>query len=50
MKIKIFVITFFAILFLNGQKTNYAQSVPVTEEYFGIKITDEYRNLEEPTG
>lgn len=47
MKIKIFVITFFAIVFLNGQKTNFAQSVPVTDEYFGIKITDQYRNLED---
>lgn len=30
----------------NAQKSNPAPSVPVTDEYFGIKIVDEYRNLE----
>ncbi len=33
--------------FYNAQKTNPAPSQPVTDEYFGMKITDEYRNLED---
>ncbi|RNA61961.1 prolyl oligopeptidase [Chryseobacterium nematophagum] len=31
---------------VNAQKTNLAPSNPVTDEYFGTKIIDEYRNLE----
>ncbi|MFZ4931971.1 prolyl oligopeptidase family serine peptidase [Chryseobacterium sp. Mn2064] len=30
-----------------AQKNNPAPSQPITEEYFGTKITDEYRNLED---
>lgn len=32
---------------INAQKTNLAPSKPVTDEYFGTKIVDEYRNLED---
>ncbi|MBT2620978.1 prolyl oligopeptidase family serine peptidase [Chryseobacterium sp. ISL-6] len=32
---------------INAQKTNLAPSAPVTDEYFGTKIVDEYRNLED---
>ncbi|WP_353149494.1 prolyl oligopeptidase family serine peptidase [Chryseobacterium sp.] len=48
MKDLIFVIT--AILYvlpINAQKNNLAPSKPVTEDYFGNKILDEYRNLED---
>lgn len=31
----------------HAQKTNPAPSKPVTEEFFGTKVTDEYRNLED---
>lgn len=31
---------------INAQKTNLAPSKPFTDEYFGTKIVDEYRNLE----
>lgn len=40
------IISTFSILPLNAQKSNHAPSVPVTDEYFGTKIVDEYRNLE----
>lgn len=43
MKIFIFV---FLSLFLNAQKSNLPPSVSVTDDYFGTKIIDEYRNLE----
>ena len=47
MKSKIFIITFILSVFLQAQKTNLAPSIPVTEDHFGIKITDDYRNLED---
>lgn len=31
---------------LNAQKINLAPSKPVTEDYFGIKVVDEFRNFE----
>ena len=44
----------YILLFINSvsslviaQKTNLAPSVPVTDEYHGIKVVDEYRNLED---
>ncbi|AZI38617.1 prolyl oligopeptidase family serine peptidase [Epilithonimonas vandammei] len=43
MKIFIFI---FLSLTLVAQKTNLAPSVPVTDHYFGTKIIDHYRNLE----
>ncbi|AJW64135.1 Prolyl endopeptidase precursor [Elizabethkingia miricola] len=45
----IFIITTFfsCISLLNAQKSNLALSVPTVDEYFGIKINDEYRNLED---
>jgi len=46
MKIRIFITTLFSIVSLNAQKTNLSASVPATDEYFGTKIADEYRNLE----
>ena len=46
MRIKIFVISFFLIVLINGQKYNLAPSKSFTDEYFGIKIVDDYRNLE----
>ena len=43
----------YLLLFINSvsslvtaQKTNLAPSVPVTDNYHGIKVVDEYRNLE----
>ena len=42
---KVFIITFFSLL-LSAQKINLAPSKPVTDNYFGTKIVDEYRNLE----
>lgn len=47
MKNKIFIITFFLSVFIQAQKSNVAPSITVTEEYFGIKVTDDYRNLED---
>jgi len=46
MKILIFIITFFSISFFDAQKKILAPSKPVTDNYFGTKIVDEYRNLE----
>lgn len=46
MKILIFIITFFTSLFFDAQKISLAPSKPVTDVYFGTKIIDEYRNLE----
>ncbi len=40
------IISTFYVLQLKAQKSNPAPSVPVTDEYFGTKIVDEYRNLE----
>ena len=43
----------YLLLFINSvsslviaQKTNLAPSVPVTDDYHGVKVVDEYRNLE----
>ncbi|MCJ7935736.1 MAG: prolyl oligopeptidase family serine peptidase [Chryseobacterium sp.] len=41
------IITGFYILPVHAQKNNLAPSKPVTEDYFGVKIVDEYRNLED---
>lgn len=46
MKIYIFIIICFFSFLSNAQKINLAPSVPTTDEYFGTKIVDEYRNLE----
>ncbi|MGH1520713.1 prolyl oligopeptidase family serine peptidase [Chryseobacterium sp. JK1] len=37
----------FILTLTQAQKTNLAPAVPVVDEYFGTKITDEYRNLED---
>ncbi|MBL3547915.1 prolyl oligopeptidase family serine peptidase [Chryseobacterium sp. KMC2] len=47
MKIRIFVIVCLLSAFTNAQKNTLAPSKPVTDEYFGIKIVDDYRNLED---
>ncbi|MDR4893954.1 MULTISPECIES: prolyl oligopeptidase family serine peptidase [unclassified Chryseobacterium] len=48
MKKLIFVIiAIFFVLPLYAQKNNAAPSKPITENYFGTKIIDEYRNLED---
>ncbi|MDC8100575.1 prolyl oligopeptidase family serine peptidase [Chryseobacterium rhizosphaerae] len=47
MKIRIFVIVCLLSAFINAQKNTLAPSKPVTDEYFGIKIVDDYRNLED---
>ncbi|MCY0968897.1 prolyl oligopeptidase family serine peptidase [Chryseobacterium wangxinyae] len=47
MKRIIFIITIFLTIFLNAQKYNLASSFPISDEYFGLKIVDEYRNLED---
>ncbi|WP_419868678.1 prolyl oligopeptidase family serine peptidase [Chryseobacterium sp. CT-SW4] len=39
-----FIVIAFNILY--SQRSHLAPSVPFTDEYFGIKIVDEYRNLE----
>ncbi|HCA06841.1 prolyl oligopeptidase family serine peptidase [Chryseobacterium sp.] len=44
---KLFLCIFlFIVAFFKAQKNNQAVSVPVTDEYFGVKIVDDYRNLE----
>lgn len=43
---KIVFIICLSTLFLHAQKTNLAPTKPVTDEYFGTKVIDEYRNLE----
>lgn len=40
------IISTLYVLPVNAQKNNPAPSIPVTEEYFGVKVVDEYRNLE----
>ncbi len=40
------IISTLYVLPVNAQKNNPAPSIPVTEEYFGAKVVDEYRNLE----
>ncbi len=48
MKNLIFVIIAVLYVFpVKAQKNNLAPSKPVTENYFGTKIVDEYRNLED---
>lgn len=47
MKSIIFIITIFFTVNVYSQKNNLAPSIPVTDEYFGSKIVDEYRNLED---
>ncbi|CAA7393492.1 prolyl oligopeptidase family serine peptidase [Chryseobacterium fistulae] len=46
MKTRIFITTLFSIAFLDAQKNNLAPSKPFTDNYFGTKIVDKYRNLE----
>lgn len=46
MRIKIFITAIFSISFLNAQKINLVPSKPVTDNYFDMKVVDEYRNLE----
>ncbi|CAA7393225.1 beta-propeller domain-containing protein [Chryseobacterium fistulae] len=41
------IISTFYVLSLKAQKSNPAPSIPTTDEYFGIKIVDKYRNLED---
>ncbi|KPH11201.1 prolyl oligopeptidase family serine peptidase [Chryseobacterium sp. ERMR1:04] len=44
----IFLINYFIFCtFINAQKSNLAPSKPVTDEYFGTKMVDDYRNLED---
>ena len=45
---RLIFIFFIHIVFgmLNAQKINLALSKPVTEDYFGIKVVDEFRNFE----
>lgn len=43
---KIFIITLFFSVLLKSQLNNLAPSSPVTDNYFGVKIVDNYRNLE----
>ncbi|MCL8535320.1 prolyl oligopeptidase family serine peptidase [Chryseobacterium gallinarum] len=45
MQYKIFI-TIFSSVFLGAQSNNLFQPVPVTDNHFGIKIIDDYRNLE----
>lgn len=42
----ILLISFSFFELVNAQKTTLAPSKPITDEYFGTKIVDEYRNLE----
>lgn len=42
----LFIITCFSSFLFHAQKTNLPPSVPATDEYFGVKISDDYRNLE----
>lgn len=46
MKNTIFIIAFLSIQYLVAQTDNPAPSVTITDEYFGNKIVDNYRNLE----
>ncbi|KAA2223814.1 prolyl oligopeptidase family serine peptidase [Chryseobacterium sediminis] len=43
---KLYFFLIFLCATVKAQKTNLAISKPVTNEYFGTKIVDEYRNLE----
>ncbi|OPC04412.1 prolyl oligopeptidase [Elizabethkingia meningoseptica] len=46
---KIYFLVYFITIAsqVNAQKTNPAPSKPVTDEYHGVKVVDEYRNLED---
>lgn len=46
MKYLIFIIICFFSVSVRAQKNNPAPSKPSTDDYFGIRIVDEYRNLE----
>lgn len=46
MHYKIFFIFILLTTSLKAQFNNQAPSVPATDDYFGFKITDEFRNLE----
>ncbi|MBB6372574.1 prolyl oligopeptidase family serine peptidase [Chryseobacterium shigense] len=46
MRILIFIITSCFVVFIRAQKSNPAPSVPANDDYHGVKILDEYRNLE----
>lgn len=46
MKKIIFIIAFLLAKYMVAQKSNPAPSLSVIDEYFGNKIVDEYRNLE----
>jgi prolyl oligopeptidase len=47
MKKKYFIIfTQLTLVVISAQKNNLASSNPITDEYFGTKVVDEYRNLE----
>ncbi|HFK5570248.1 prolyl oligopeptidase [Elizabethkingia meningoseptica] len=46
-KLIFIIISIFYTFHFNAQKNNPAPSIPVTDEYFGTKIIDEYRNLED---
>ncbi|MFN4363045.1 prolyl oligopeptidase family serine peptidase [Chryseobacterium hispalense] len=47
MNLKIFIIiTCFLSVFSSAQKNNLSPSKPTKDEYFGVKVMDEYRNLE----
>jgi prolyl oligopeptidase len=45
-KIIFIIISFCSSYFFYAQKNNLAPAKPVTDEYFGTKIIDKYRNLE----
>ncbi|MCT4216027.1 prolyl oligopeptidase family serine peptidase [Elizabethkingia anophelis] len=48
MKSRVFVILIlFCIDLFSAQKTNLAPSKPITDIYFGTKVVDDYRNLED---
>lgn len=44
---KLYFLLLFLCAILKAQKSNLAISKSVTDEYFGIKVTDDYRNLED---
>lgn len=46
MKKLILIITCLCFIFITSQKTNLAPSKPAIDEYFGYKVVDDYRNLE----
>lgn len=46
-KLNFLLLFLFLCMVLKAQKTNLAISNSITDEYFGIKVTDEFRNLED---